>query len=200
MPEVSDVDLVFADLQNALSELNDAITSPKRVRRCFSRFVELTQRLTSAMRKESKSKAGVEWRAVRFSGWNEVTALFKDLRNEEQHERQIYISVRETRSFELFGPGGGTITTSGVWQLTDQLLEKPPDALKMFDSDPETGEMTSDEISHCGVAYQYLLQPREAKLGACLQTIGTEDLHELSQTCMSALSEYHAFFRISVDA
>lgn len=195
MQEVSDVELVFTDLQDALSELDDAITSPKRVRRCFSRFVDLTQRLTSAMRIESKSRAGVEWQAARFGGWNEVTALFKDLRNEEQHERQIYISVQETRYFELFGPGGGRVAASGTWQLTDQLLEKPPDALKMFDSDPETGERTNTEIPHCAVAYRYLIQPREAKLRARLQAIGTADLHQLSGACMSTLREYHAFFR-----
>lgn len=200
MPEVSDVDLVFSDLQDALIELNDAITSPKRVRRCFSRFVDLTQRLTSAMRRESKARAGLEWQASRFSGWNEVTGLFKDLRNEDQHERQIYISVHETRYFELFGPSGGRIATSGTWQLTDQLLEKPPDALKMFDSDPKTGEMTNTEIPHCDVAYRYLVQPREAKLATRLQAIGTDDLHEMSGACMSTLSEYHAFFRACIDA
>lgn len=200
MPQVSDVDLVFADLQDALSELKEAITSPKRIRRCFSRFVDLTQRLTSAMRKESKSRAGVEWQAARFGGWNEVTALFKDLRNEEQHERQIYISVHETRYFELFGPGAGRIATSGTWQLSDQLLEKPPDALKLFDSDPETGQMTNTEIPHCDVTYRYLIQPREAKLAARLQSIGTADLHELSGACMSTLREYHTFFRACIDA
>lgn len=200
MPEVSDVDLVFSDLQDALIELNDAITSPKRVRRCFSRFVDLTQRLTSAMRRESKARAGLEWQASRFSGWNEVTGLFKDLRNEDQHEQQIYISVHETRYFELFGPSGGRIATSGTWQLTDQLLEKPPDALKMFDSDPKTGEMTNTEIPHCDVAYRYLVQPREAKLATRLRAIGTDDLHEMSGACMSTLSEYHAFIRACIDA
>ncbi len=200
MPELSDVDLVFADLQDALAELDNAITSPKQVRRCFSRYVELTQRLTSAMRRECKGKTGVDWQAANFKGWTEVTRLFKDLRNEEQHERQIYISVHETRYFELFGPGGGRIATSGTWQLTDQLLEKPPDALKMFDSDPDTGQMTNDEIPHCGVSYRYLLQPREAKLNARLQVIGTADLHALSASCMATLREYHSFYRSSVDA
>ena len=85
-------------------------------------------------------------------------------------------------------------------QITDQLLEKPPDALKMFDSDPKTGEMTNTEIPHCDVAYRYLVQPREAKLATRLQAIGTDNLHELSGACMSTFSEYYAFFRACIDA
>ena len=192
MPSLSDVDLIFADLQDALTELEAARSSPKQVRRTFSRFVELTQRLTSAMRREAKSKTGTDWQASQFSGWNKITALFKDLRNEEQHERQIYISVHETRYYEIFGTEGGRVAFSGTWQLTDQLSERPPDGLRLFDSDPETGEMTKTELLHCDISYSYLIQPREDKLAARLRTIGSADLHELSRRCMITLHDHVA--------
>jgi hypothetical protein len=48
MHDQLDVVLVYADLRDALADLHDARGSPKRVRRSFSRFVELSQRLTSA--------------------------------------------------------------------------------------------------------------------------------------------------------
>lgn len=200
MPSLCDVDLVFADLQDALTDLEAGRSSPKQVRRAFSRFVELTQRLTSAMRREAKSKAGIDWQASRFGGWNKVTALFKDLRNEEQHERQIYVSVYETRYYEPFGSGNGRIALSGTWQLTDQLSERPPDALRMFDSDPETGETTRNELPHCDISYSYLIQPREDKLAARLRAIGSADLHELSRRCMFTLHEYYYFFRACINA
>jgi hypothetical protein len=152
------------------------------------------------MRREAKSKAGADWQASQFCGWTEVTALFKKLRNEEQHEQQIYVSVHETRYYEPFGPGGGRVALSGTWQLTDQLSERPPDSLRMFDSDPETGEMTSNELPQCGISYSYLIQPREDKLAARLRTIGSSDLHELSRRCMVTLHEYHSFFRACIDA
>lgn len=173
--------------------------SPKQVRRTFSRFIELTQRLTSVMRRESKAKTGVEWKASEFLGWNEVTSLFKHLRNEEQHERQVRISVNETRYFEPFGEGGGTIAFSGTWELTDQLAEKPPDGLRLMDSDPDTGAPTNNQILHCDISYRYLIQSNDAKLVAWLDSTGTSDVHELSHRCVEVLKSYHAFFRARME-
>jgi hypothetical protein len=200
MTSLSDVDLVLADLEDALAALDAAVSSPKLVRQCFSRFVELTQRLTSARRKEASARTGRSWEAKYFDGWNEITSLFKELRNEEQHSRQIYISVHETRYYELFGPGGGRIAYSGTWQLTDQLAANPPDGMKLFDSDPITGARTNIEIPHCAVGYRYLIQARDDKLAARLKAIGKTELHELSGSCMQILRRYHAFYRTHVDA
>jgi hypothetical protein len=191
----SDVDLVLADLEDALIALNDASSSPKLVRQCFSRFVELTQRLTSVMRREFSSIAGGSWKASSFGGWNQTTALFKELRNEEQHAKQIFISVHETRYFELFGPGGGTIAQAGTWQLSDQLAASPPDGVKYYESDPKTGKITNIEIPHCGVNYRYLIQPRDPSLAKMLKTVGSSDIHELSNGCMKTLREYHLHYK-----
>lgn len=182
-------------MQDAFKELSLARSSPKQVRRAFSRSIELTQRLTSVMRRESKAKAGIEWRASEYTGWNDVTALFKDLRNEEQHERQIRVSVHETRYYEPFGSGGGEIAVSGTWELTDQLAEKPPDGLRLVESDPNTGIPTSNQIPHCGISYRYVIQPQDARLVSRLQAIGTADIHELSHRCFTVLEAYHTFFR-----
>ena len=200
MPTYSDVDLVLADLEDSLAVLNAAVGSPKQVRQSFSRFVELSQRLTSSMRKEASARSYGSWEAKNFSGWNEVTALFKELRNEEQHAQQIYISVHETRFFEPYGNGGGRIAISGTWQLTDQLAANPPNGLKLLDSDPVTGEMTNVEIPHCGISYRYLIQPREEKISAKLHAIGETDIHMLSGQCMSTLREYYKFYRARINA
>lgn len=199
MPPISDVDLVLGDLEDALAELRAASASPKEVRQCLSRFIDLTQRLTAVMRKDWSARFGSAWIAGDFKGWNETTDLFKELRNQEQHEKQIYISVNETRHYEIFGPGGGTIACSGVWELSDQRADSPPDALRMYDSDPETGEKSSIEIIPSSVSYRYLLQAREDAVAAKLKALGTSDVHDLSNACMNVLREYHAFYRTRTD-
>lgn len=200
MPSVSDVELVLADLEDAFKALNSAVSSPKLVRQSFSRFVELTQRLTAVMRKDWSARRGGTWAANTFPGWNATTALFKELRNQEQHEQQIYISVEETRYYELFGPGGGRIAYSGTWKLTDQLAASPPDWMRLYDSDPVTGAKTNVEIPHCAVAYKYLLQPRDHRTAELVRAAGKSGIHELSSTCMTTLREYCAFYRSSIDA
>jgi len=180
MPQ-SDLDLVLADLRDAFKALDQARPSPKQVRQTFSRFVELTQRLTAVMRRESKKSAGIKWEASKFAGWSEVTTLFKDLRNEEQHERQIRILVHETRYFEPLGPEGERIGVSGTWDLTDQLAENPPDGLRLLEADPVTGAPTDNHIPHCDVLYRYLIKPSDGALALRLGRIGTADVHDLSR-------------------
>jgi hypothetical protein len=194
----SDVDIVFADLQDAFKDLGTARPSPKQVRRAFSRFVDLTQRLTSVMRPEAKAKTGLDWVAADFPGWNDVTALFKDLRNEDQHKTQIRVSVRETSYFEPFGAGGGSFAVSGTWVRTDQLAEAPPNGVRMLHSDPDTGRPTNTPIPSSDTAYRYLLESHDPKLVGRLQAIGTADIHELSRKCLTSLEAYYEFFQVRI--
>lgn len=194
MPRQSDVDLVLADLEDALQALNNAVSSPKLVRQAFSRFIDLSQRLTSVMRKDWSKRQRGPWKASTFEGWNNTSSLFKELRNQEQHELQVYISIHETRCYEPFGPGGGQIAHFGTWKLTDQSAASPPDWMKLYESDPHTGEMLDVEILPYEVTYQYLIQPRDEVIASLLQDIGTSDLHQLSADCMAILRQYHTFY------
>lgn len=194
MPTTSEVALVFADLVDAHTDLHEVALSPKQVRRTFSRFVELTQRLTSVMRKEFKSSVSQEWKASEFAGWNETTRLFKHLRNEEQHARQIYISVLETRFYNVFENDDRLLVFSGTWGLTDQLMESPPDGMTFFPVDPVTGQLSACERPAVRVEYQYLIQARDEDLGRRLDAIGTSNVHELSNQCLAVLATYHEFY------
>jgi len=50
-------DLIFGDLEDALLCLNRERNSPAAVRRSFGRFIDLSQKLTAAMRRDfSKEK------------------------------------------------------------------------------------------------------------------------------------------------
>lgn len=129
--------VVFADLRDTLVTLNGERESPKNVRRAFSRFVELSQKLTSAMRKDYSCLKSEPWKASAFSGWTPVTELFKYLRNEDQHGDQISISMHERRFYPMptdlplpikVQPGQLWMF-EGTWNLDDQLLDAPPDGI-----------------------------------------------------------------------
>ncbi len=194
MPSSPEVDLVFADLQDAYHDLEAAAHSPKQVRRAFSRFVELTQRLTSVMRKEFKGRRGQEWKASEFPDWNEITHLFKELRNEEQHKRPIYISVYETRYYKIFDDDKPHVALSGTWELNDQLMDNPPDGMTFYPADPITGQMSAAERPAVRVEYKFLLQARDEVLRNRLKAIGSANVHELSKHCLGTLNKYHQFY------
>lgn len=78
MKPQSDVEVQYADLVASHDDLAAARKSPVKVRRAFSRFVDLTQELTAAMRREFKARTGLDWQASDFPGWNSVTDLFQE--------------------------------------------------------------------------------------------------------------------------
>src|SRR5918993_2141662 len=102
MTESSRVAVAFRDLAEAYDELSSGSTSPKAVRRSFASFVDHSQKLTSYMRKEYKEKKGEKWVPKDFDGWNAVTELFKQIRNDDQHDRPVFILVHETQYFRIF--------------------------------------------------------------------------------------------------
>ena len=203
MPHVSEAALVFADLGDALKALEIARDSPKDVRRAFSRFAELAQKLTSAMRKDFSRLGKGKWIASSFDGWTPVTELMKYLRNEDQHGDQIHISVHERRHFPVptnLPPGfhsepGRTFVFEGTWDLHDQLLDSPPDGIESFKVDPLTGQPTGQEMQLLNLERLYLLQARSEEARAKIVAAGTRDVHVLAEAAFSTLAAYFQFFR-----
>lgn len=195
-----DTALVFADLTDAFGELEAARGSPKQVRREFSRFVGLTQRLTAAMRKDFSANRGGAWVASRFSGWNGVTELFKVLRNEEEHQHPIFLSVHERRFYALPGQPNQIFPFEGTWVLSDQLTESPiGGVINFYPNDPVSGQAT-EPVAPVRVEYLYLVQPRTAAIRKRLHAIGATDVHVLSKACLTTLSEYYEYFRLQMSA
>jgi hypothetical protein len=122
-------------------------TSKKAIEPVYS----LSQQLTEVMRKEYSDQFGKEWRANNFSGWNEVTALFKKLRRTAYHSYPITIGVKETQYFavgDIFEDGVGTseVAVQGTWELGDPFSEHVPDGLKLLLADPATGRPSNKTI------------------------------------------------------
>ena len=203
-----DSPLVFADLADAHSMLIASRKSPREVRRAFVRFVDLSQKLTSAMRKDFSKLGHGNWEASKFQGWTTVTELLKHLRNEDQHGHQIYISVHERRYFpvpENLPPGfvkppSHSFVFEGTWELTDQLLEDPPDGIETFEINPMTGKPTGRPMQLLKLERFYILQARSEKTRELIAAAGLIDVHEISAAAFSILSEYHAHFCREADA
>src|SRR5215203_2242884 len=141
MTQSSIVSVVYRDLVDVYAELSSGNTSPKAVRRSFASFVDLSQKLTSHMRREYSEMMGEKWVPSSFDGWNDVTELFKQLRNDDQHDRPISILVNETQYFRVSAGSATEVAVSGTWSfsLEVQLAEMPRDDLRLELADPKTG-------------------------------------------------------------
>jgi hypothetical protein len=184
---ISDTELVFIDLKDIAVELQNECNSPIRVRRLLSRFITMSQQLTEVMRKECSDQIGKEWRANNFSGWNEVTALFKKLRRTDYHSYPVTICVEETQYFavgDIFEDGVGTseVAVQGTWELGDPFSEHIPDGLKLVLADHTTGRPSNKTIEPRRRHYVFKLNVRTQELEQALQKIGTKYLSTLQST------------------
>lgn len=193
MPDPVYATVVFADLRDALERLDNARGSPKDVRRAFVTFVDLSQKLTSAMRKDFSRVKSAQWEARAFPDWNDVTNFFKWLRNQDQHDLPIHISVHERRFYEVPGQPGQLFPFEGTWKLADQLTDDIPQGITFYPADPTTGEPL-EARAPVHTEYQYLLQWQSETARQKLQAIGTTDVHQLSATCFATLQAYYEHF------
>jgi hypothetical protein len=207
MANSTEAAIVFIDLKDAFTALEASCVSPKNVRRAFSRFIELSQKLTAAMRRDTSRLGKGEWVASSFHGWTPVTELVKFLRNEDQHGDQVFLSVHERRHFLVptnFPSGfnvepGRTFVFEGTWQLNDQLLEAPPEGITTHEVDPRTGQPTGLEMELLKIERFYILQARSEKAKKRIAAAGTKDVHELASAAFSTLTNYFQFFCEQID-
>ena|SRR5215212_2318495 len=190
------VAVVFQDLSDAFAEIASGSTSPKAVRRGFGNFIDLSQKLTSTMRKEYSAKTGESWVASDFDGWNDVTELFKELRNEDQHNQPVSILVHETQYFRMH-EGGPELALGGTWSFSidDQLLDTPRNDLRLVLADPETGEPSGRLFAPVRKEYEFLLSPSSKKTKDLLAKIGDANVQTLSEICFKVLMDYYRYYQ-----
>lgn len=189
------------DLADAMILLENSKSSPKDVRRSFSNFVELSQKLTSCMRKEYSGK----WEAEKYEGWNGYTEIIKKLRNYDQHEQIIRTEKLETTYHTIPAENGWpeiTLGISGTLKDVDQLSDKTPSgSLKIMAADPKTGKITNKEI---GVIkeknYKFMLNISEnsdkgRQINKLLKKVGNPEIFQLASECFSVLKKYYEFYQ-----
>lgn len=196
VPDLSVVDVAFRDLADAHGHLATRGASPKEVRRGFASFVDLSQKLTSHMRKEYSERTGEKWYASEFAGWNDVTDLFKQLRNDDQHDRPVTIVVHERQYLQLF-EDAPEVVMQGTWSfsLEDQLGDEPRDDLHMHLADPETGQPSEHRILPARKEYEFRLHTSSEKACALLAKVGDDDVRTLSHKCFEVLTEYYRYYQ-----
>lgn len=192
-----DTALTFSDLLDSLEDLEDARGSPKRVRRAFTRFVDLSQRLTASMRTDYRRVVSQQWEASSFPGWTSDTSFLKWLRNEDQHARLIYVQVLERQHFKL-DDSTNSLVLEVTWDLQDQMSDDVPRGIQLLAS--ESGSLGRKDFALPveRVEYQYLLKPRSNNAKAKMDALSSADLHELALRSMKVLREYHEFYRQSL--
>jgi len=197
MTESSIVAVVYQDLAEAYAELSSESASRKAVRQSFTNFVDLSQKLTSHMRKEYSEKKEKPWVASDFGGWNDVTELFKQLRNDDQHDRPVSILVDEAQYFRVSAEGATEIALSGTWSfsLGDQLADTPRDDLRLELADPKTGRPSGRFVSPTRKEYEFHLSPSSKKAELLLTKIGNPNVRTLSENCFAVLTDYYRYYK-----
>lgn len=192
-----DTALTFSDLLDSLDELESARGSPKKVRRAFTRYVDLSQRLTASMRTDYKRATSHNWDASAFQGWTEDTRFLKWLRNEDQHARPIHIQVLERQHIKV-NDSTDSLVLEATWDLQDQMSDDVPRGIQLLVS--ESGPLGRKDFALPieRVEYQYLLKPRSGGAKARMDKLSSADLHELALRSMNVLREYHEFYRRSL--
>jgi len=199
MSEASNVAVAFQDLTDALEALSSGSASPVAVRRTFVTFVDLSQKLTSYMRIEYSEKKGQTWVASDFDGWNDVTELFKDIRNVDQHEHPIFILINATHYLRIF-EDAPELVVSGPWALSleDQQLDIPRDDIIFELGDPQTGQPSGQRIAPTRVEYEFHLYPSSKEVEELLTKIGDRNVRTLSEKCFEVLSNYYRYYEDQV--
>ena len=201
MTTPSDVDLVYLDLCDAVRSLSEARPSPKEVRRTLSRYVELSQRLTAAMRKDFSRRTSREWNASSFGEWTPRTELLKYLRNQDQHGEQVFITVHDRHYFdipddvEIAGVPGRQMIVDSHWNMTDQTLDRPPEGLEVKLTDPGAPPHSGEVFRPTRTESSYVLYPRTPKDKRKIAGAGVSDVYALVDGTFAVLTRYYEFYK-----
>jgi hypothetical protein len=196
-PKFSDTEIVFKDLSDAFDELKNERETPIKVRRNFKNFILLSQQLTEIMRPEYKKLTSEKWEAKNFKGWNEITNLFKKLRNSDTHNYPVLIDVNETQHYFSHGQSLGVNFT---WDPSDPLSKNVPDGVVALEADPKTGRAIYKKVTKpCTRSFKFVIAPRTKDIDNALQRAGTNDVHELSEKCFKTLQSYYVYYNECVE-
>lgn len=190
---ISSVEIAINDITRTLAELRSCKDSPVDVRRNFSTFINLSQAITSYMRRDYLNNTSSKWEAKEFYGWNDVTELFKELRNVQEHEDSIILRIDYTWFHDL--QIGGQIVEmemGGYWEWDNPLDDTFSEELKVYDRPPE--EEGAKEIKPKRIEVAYHLNNMNSKICRLIESIGFSDIHKLSESCHDTLVNYVQFY------
>jgi hypothetical protein len=175
-----------------MDSISNELHSPAEMRRSFGSFIDLSQKLTNAMRRDFSPK---QWEASSFKGWNSTTSLFKKLRNYDQHEHPVLIQVMQRNFYPVTEKKEQHMVVQGTWSLGSPFDTSPPEGLVIVAADPKTGKPSEVELVPDKIEYEFLISTGEEKLQKKLEEIGNLNIHDLTSNCFKVLSDYYDFFK-----
>jgi hypothetical protein len=205
MAAPSDVDLVYLDLRDSVTAFNAVRGSPRDIRRSLSHYVELSQRLTSAMRKDYSRRGKGKWEASLFSEWTPGTELLKYLRNQDQHENQVFVTVHEQlyydipEDMEIKGIPSRNLILDSKWQMTDQTLDRPPAGSELSLTEPENPLQPGVVLLPTKTESSYVLYPRNPEDEKKMAASGVTDLHRFVNSTFVTLEKYYQYYNKAIN-
>jgi hypothetical protein len=194
MPQRSDTEIVFADLESIARDLMSESRSPVIVRRRLHTFAMLTAKLTATMRTEFHRKTGRKWEASRFKGWTETTALFHYLRNCDLHEMPLKIGTSQVRRIPLKdvhpqAPDHLILALHYDQAIKDQLADNVVDTVSLRPG------RDAPPLAWSEWEVKFLVEAETEKLRRKLTRAGTREVRVLVTRCISTLQEYYQFYQ-----
>ena len=184
---------IFGDLKHYLTQLKKSKNSPAETRRCFSGFINNSQKLTAFMRREYSDIKKAKFEASEFSGWNKATNLIKRIRNQDEHELPIFVVVHQVNYIKM--PNTNSIISfAGTWSLGDQHESEFKNELKCYLPDPETGKISDIEIIPEKIEFEYRVHTEDKKVKDMIDEVGIYDIFELCDTCFEVYEQYYDWY------
>lgn len=204
-----DSEIVFRDLTKANKKLRHKITNPDAIRRWFTEFVNQSQKLTLTMRKEYSALTKLKWEAIYFTGWTPITEFFKELRNADQHELPIRISLIQTQEYPCVEIGvdesGKEIEIPGIFSV--QAGTTPEAGFEKKLPNPITVNLIEQHNIDMGpippptkISFEFHVEGQTPKTQEMLKGIGNSNLHELTAQCYKTLSDYYNYYKARLSA
>lgn len=199
--EPLDSEIALRDLEECFAKLQAEESSPVAVRRLFVEFLRQTRQVCWLLRKEYKSLTGKKWRSDDFWERNAVTKVCRELRDMNEHELPLTLTMTDMRSYllrDLMGsaaPAGRRIALRAEHVQLDPFDNEIADAAVIFPADPVTGKIRLDRRPDSQRRVQFTVAAKTPKVQAALAAAGTDDVHMLSELCHSTLTRYYAMYR-----
>lgn len=191
-------ELVYSDLEDEFEKLSQNNESPVHVRKTFSNFIELTQKLTETMRKEFKDLTGNNWTCKEFVLWNNHTELFKKLRNYNYHEYPTLVNVKHIESIPINIDGKNCLMELVVdWKVEDHTADEIPTIMQLEEILLMNGLETVNiaEYNNRTIRFEYSIDTCSDEIEKILGSLSERDIHKLSRECMNILREYYKFYK-----
>jgi hypothetical protein len=197
-------DIVFTDIVQVERAIAANVKSLADVRRDFAHLVALGLQLTAVMRREYSASTGAKWKSSDFPGWNAVSVLMKELRNADQHESPIRVSIKPVWYFPASQLDPSAPPELALFIASENDFE--PDQLTPELSDrfdiwftPEGGGETV-KLQHFACDFRFTVKATTPKTAALLAATGTDDLKRLAKRYVSTLKRYRTYYNKQLKA